>query len=100
MHERAVMESLIAKVLEMAKSGPASATARADGVRVVAVRVWLGALSQFTPAHFCSDFVDASRGTAAAGAKVQAELSMDPSAPQADGVVLKDVEVECADWSR
>ena len=64
------------------------------GVRVVGITVRLGALSHFTPEHFREHFADASRGTIAEGAEVDAVLEDDVHAPNADGVVLESVEVE------
>jgi hydrogenase nickel incorporation protein HypA/HybF len=71
------------------------ASARAEGAaRVVRIRVRLGALSHFTPEHFREHFEDASRGTLAEGAEVEAELASDPTEPAAQGVVLESVELE------
>lgn len=64
------------------------------GARVVRVRVWLGALSYFTPAHFREHFGDAARSTLAEGAAVEATLDADPADPRAQGVVLESVEIE------
>jgi hydrogenase nickel incorporation protein HypA/HybF len=64
------------------------------GVRVVRVTVRLGALSHFTVEHFREHFVDASRGTLAEGAEVDAVVEGDVQAPNADGVVLESIEVE------
>ena len=58
------------------------------------IRVRLGALSQFTPDHFREHFEDASRGTLAEGAAVEAQLGTDPTAPDAQGVVLESIDVE------
>ena len=88
MHERALMTDLVRKLEEVAKSE--------GGGRVVRVNVRLGALSHFTPGHFREHFVDATRGTSAEGADVDAELSTDTTAPEAQGVVLESVEVESA----
>jgi hydrogenase nickel incorporation protein HypA/HybF len=71
------------------------ASARGEGAaRVVRIRVRLGALSHFTPEHFREHFEDASRGTLAEGAEVEAELASDPTEPAAQGVVLESVELE------
>jgi hydrogenase nickel incorporation protein HypA/HybF len=68
---------------------------RADGARrVTRVAVRLGALSHFTPEHFREQFVDASRGTLAEGAAVDAVLETDLEDSRAAGVVLESVEVE------
>jgi hydrogenase nickel incorporation protein HypA/HybF len=61
--------------------------------------VRLGALSHFTPEHFREHFEDAARGTRAEGAEIQAELSVDPAEPGAQGVLLETVELELAERS-
>lgn len=69
--------------------------ARADGAtRVTRVSVRLGALSHFTQEHFREHFVDASHGTLAEGAVVDAVLADDLADPRATGVVLESLEVE------
>ena len=85
MHEKALMDDLMAKILAVAETE--------GGVRVVRIRVHLGALSHFTPAHFREHFDDAARGTLAEGAAVEADLGTDVTAPNATGVVLESVEV-------
>ena len=86
MHERALMRDVIRKLDEVA---------RADGAaRVTRVEVRLGALSHFTPEHFREHFVDASRGTLAEGAEVDAVVDTDVTDPRARDVVLETVEVE------
>jgi hydrogenase nickel incorporation protein HypA/HybF len=85
-HERALMNDLMREI---------DAIARADGAsRVTRVSVRLGALSHFTPEHFREHFVDASRGTLAEGAVVDAVLEDDIDDARATGVVLASVEVE------
>jgi hydrogenase nickel incorporation protein HypA/HybF len=64
------------------------------GGRVTRIRVRLGALSHFTPEHFREHFEDASRGTLAEGAVVETEVRTDPTEPDAQGVVLKSIDVE------
>jgi hydrogenase nickel incorporation protein HypA/HybF len=86
MHERALMSDLMREI---------EAVARADGAdRVTRVSVRLGALSHFTPEHFREHFADASRGTLAEGAVVDAVLADDLDDPRAGGVVLESLEVE------
>jgi hydrogenase nickel incorporation protein HypA/HybF len=71
------------------------AVAAADGAsRVTRVSVRLGALSHSTPEHFREHFVDASYGTLAQGAAVDAVLEEDLDDPRAGGVVLESIEVE------
>lgn len=86
MHERALMTDLMREI---------EGVARADGAtRVTCVSVRLGALSHFTEEHFREHFLDASRGTLAEGAAVDAVLANDLDDPRATGVVLESVEVE------
>ena len=86
MHERALMTDLMREI---------EGVARADGAtRVTRVSVRLGALSHFTAEHFREHFVDASRGTLAEGAAVDAVLADDLADPRATGVVLESLEVE------
>ncbi len=89
MHERALMTDLMREIGDVA---------RADGAtRVTRVSVRLGALSHFTQEHFREHFVDASRGTLAEGAAVDAVLENDLEDPRAAGVVLESLEVEVPD---
>ena len=74
-HERALMDDLMRKIESVARENGA--------VRVVRITVRLGALSHFTPEHFREHFVDASRGTLAEGAEVDAVLEEDVHAPNA-----------------
>jgi hydrogenase nickel incorporation protein HypA/HybF len=86
MHERALMTDLLREI---------EGVARVDGAtRVTRISVRLGALSHFTEEHFREHFVDASRGTLAEGASVDAVLGGDLEDPRATGVVLESVEVE------
>jgi hydrogenase nickel incorporation protein HypA/HybF len=85
-HEKALMDDLMRKI---------DAQARAEGaVRVTKIRVRLGALSHFTAPHFREHFEDASRGTLAEGAEVEAELRTDPTEAEAQGVVLESIDIE------
>jgi hydrogenase nickel incorporation protein HypA/HybF len=85
-HEKALMDDLMAKILSVADAE--------GGARVVRIRVHLGALSHFTPGHFREHFEDAARGTLAEGAEIDADVGTDVAAPGAAGVVLEAVEVE------
>jgi len=86
LHERAVMATVVGRILELADREHASA--------VTHVRVRLGALSHFSPDHFREHFEDAARGTIAEGAGVEAVVSSDTTSGDADAVVLESVEVE------
>ena len=86
MHEKALMDDLMREI---------ELRAQAEGaVRVTRIRVRLGALSHFTPAHFREHFEDASRGTVAAGAEVEAEVRTDPTEDDAQGVRLESIDIE------
>lgn len=85
MHERALMDDLVRKVLAVAEAERAA--------RVVRIRVRLGALSHFTPEHFREHWLDASRGTVAEDAEVDATLDTELDGEAAQGVVLESVEV-------
>jgi hydrogenase nickel incorporation protein HypA/HybF len=85
MHEKALLDDLMAKILAVSEAE--------GGARVTRVRVWLGALSHFTPEHFREHFDDAARGTLAEGAQVESTLDGDISDPRAQGVVLESVVV-------
>ena len=86
MHERALMVDLMRKIEAEALG--------AGGGRVTRIRVRLGALSHLTAKHFREHFEDASRGTLAEGAEVEAEIRTDPTEPEAQGVVLESIDVE------
>ncbi|HEY2541426.1 MAG TPA: hydrogenase/urease maturation nickel metallochaperone HypA [Gaiellaceae bacterium] len=89
MHERALMVDVMRKIDEIATEGGAD--------RVVVVGVRLGALSHFTPDHFREHFVDASRGTIAEGAEVDAVVDDDTTGDRARDVVIERVEIELPD---
>jgi hydrogenase nickel incorporation protein HypA/HybF len=82
------MAKVVDRILELADREEASAVTR--------VRVRLGPLSHFTSDHFREHFEDAARGTIAAGAAVEAAVSSDTTAGDADAVVLESVELEVA----
>jgi hydrogenase nickel incorporation protein HypA/HybF len=86
MHEQALMHDLMQKVTDEARAE--------DAARVVRIRVRLGALSHLTEDHFREHFEEASRGTVAEGAAVEAELGIDPTEPHAQSVVLESIELE------
>jgi hydrogenase nickel incorporation protein HypA/HybF len=85
-HEQALMRDLMEKIATEASAEGAA--------RVTRVRVRLGALSHLTEDHFREHFEDASRGTVAEGAAVEAELRTDPTEPHAQGMVLESIEIE------
>lgn len=86
MHERTLMQDVLRKIEEVARAGGA--------LRVTRVSVRLGSLSHFTPRHFEEHFADASHGTIAEGADVDAVLDADVADSRARDVVLESIEVE------
>jgi hydrogenase nickel incorporation protein HypA/HybF len=85
MHERGLIEPLLRQLETVA----AAENAR----RVRAVRVWLGALSQCSPAHFAAHFATAARGTVAEGARLEITVSDDLADPDAGHVRIDSVEL-------
>jgi hydrogenase nickel incorporation protein HypA/HybF len=79
------MDDLVGKVLAVAEAEEATAVTR--------IRVRLGALSHFTPEHFREHWEDASRGTVAEGAEVDARMDVELTGDAAQGVVLESVEI-------
>jgi hydrogenase nickel incorporation protein HypA/HybF len=89
MHEQALLRDVMLRIDELARAEGAS--------RVTRVQVRLGALSHFTPAHFREHFEDASVGTVAEGAVVDARVVGDATGAGARDVVIESVEVELPD---
>lgn len=86
MHEASLMAKLMRRIDEVSR--------REKAERVVAISVWLGALSQMSPEHFAEHFREAAKGTIAEGARLQTTVSDDPGHPDAQAVLLESVEVE------
>lgn len=86
MHEASLMRNLMRQVDEVAR--------RENARRVVAVSVWLGALSHMTEEHFGEHFRQAAAGTMAEGARLEVFLSEDPGHARAQDVLLESIEVE------
>lgn len=86
MHEASLMRSLMRKIDSLAEAEGAS--------KVTTVRVWLGALSHMSVAHFQEHFEQASKTTVAEGASLEVEESVDIDDPNAQGLLLRSIEVE------
>lgn len=86
MHEMSLMRDLLKKIKTISE--------REQAKRVVRVSVKLGALSHISPDHFREHFVEESHGTLAEGAMLDIEASNDVHDPQAQDILLKDVEIE------
>jgi hydrogenase nickel incorporation protein HypA/HybF len=86
MHEASLMKGLMQKIGEVAANEGASG--------VVAVEVWLGALSHMSAAHFAEHFAQASAGTMAERARLDVTVSEDTAHPNAQDILLVSVEVQ------
>ena len=86
MHESGLTRALVAQIEDIARAQ------RAGKIRTI--RVWLGALSHMTESHFLDHFRIESAGSLAEGAQVEVELSADPYDPNAQGVLLRSIDVE------
>ena len=85
MHEQALMDDLVAKILAVAEAE--------GGARVTRIRVRLGALSHFTPEHFREHFDDAARARSPRVQTSRPSSTTDRTDPRAQGVVLESVVV-------
>lgn len=86
MHELSLIQNLLAKIDSVVKTN--------GGKRATAVEVWLGALSHLSKDRFADYFEQFSRGTVAEGAWLDIELSEDMDDPNAQQVLLKNIELE------
>lgn len=86
MHEASLMAGLMRRIDEVSRQENAR--------RVVAVSVWLGALSHMSPAHLSEHFEEAARGTLAEGARLHTTVSDDFRHPNAQDLLIESVEVE------
>ena len=86
MHETHLTNDLVRRLEELVADEGAS--------RVTRISVRLGALSHFDPGHFREHFADSAAGTVADGARVDAQVDPDPTAPGAQGVLLESVELD------
>ena len=89
MHETGIVREVVRRLLRAASEAGAQS--------VSDVRVWLGALCQFSPEHFREHFNEETRGTAAACAQLHITVSHDLRDPNAQHVVLQSVEFEVPD---
>src|SRR5689334_19462228 len=86
MHEHSLMKDLMAKIAAVVKESQAR--------RAVAVEVWLGALSHMSPEHFTEHYEESAKGTVAEGAELHITLSDDIHDPNAQQILLRNIEVE------
>jgi len=86
MHETGLIHNLVHRLEAAARDAGAE--------RVSGATVWLGALSQMSAGHFREHFATEVLGTVAEGAALTIEVSDDPTAPDAQSVVLRSVELQ------
>jgi hydrogenase nickel incorporation protein HypA/HybF len=86
MHETGLTRDLVRKIEAISRE--------ADAKRVVSVTVRLGALAHMSPSHFREHFDESAAGTIAEGAEMRIIESGDIHDPDAQHVVLEDVQIE------
>ncbi|MDR3405838.1 MAG: hydrogenase maturation nickel metallochaperone HypA [Chthoniobacter sp.] len=86
MHEHSMMNDLMAKIKAVVNDNNAT--------RAVSVEVWLGALSHMSPDHFTEHYEESAKGTVAEGAKLKITLSDDINDPNAQQILLSNIELE------
>ncbi|GAA4644091.1 hypothetical protein GCM10023115_20510 [Pontixanthobacter gangjinensis] len=89
MHETGIVRGLVRHLDALAQDAGAIAIDR--------VHVSLGALSQFSPAHFREHFEEEIEGTIAQGAQLEIEEASDPADPDALHVVIRSVDLDIPD---
>ena len=86
MHEQSLMNDLMAKIETIVKENNAE--------KAVAIDVWLGALSHMSAEHFTEHYEESAKGTLAEGAKLNITLSEDINDPNAQQILLQNIDVE------
>ena len=89
MHETGIVRDLVHRLERQARD--------AGALRVSGVEVWLGALCQFSAAHFRAHFNDEALGTAVQGADLRIVVSEDIEHPRAQSVLIQSVDLEVPD---
>jgi hydrogenase nickel incorporation protein HypA/HybF len=89
MHETGIVRDLVRRI--------ESAAREAGAERIARVSVRLGALSQFTEAHFRIHFDEDVAGTLAEGAVLVIETAEDPLDPHAQDVLIQSVDLVMPD---
>ncbi len=86
MHETALVRDVVGRINQLANA--------ASVHRIVAAKVWLGALSHLSAKHFRDHFAIAAAGTPAAAAALEIEISDDPHDPNAQHLRLESIELD------
>lgn len=91
MHETGIVRDLVNRLVAAAREAGAE--------RVSGVEIWVGALSQFSPEHLREHFDDEARGTIAQDAELRIEASQDVFDPNAQSLMLRNIDLEVSDRS-
>jgi hydrogenase nickel incorporation protein HypA/HybF len=86
MHETALIRDVVRRIEELARA--------IEACGVTGAKIWLGALSHLSPEHFREHFAIEARGTIAAGAALDIEVSDDPDDPHAQHVRLESIDLD------
>lgn len=86
MHEEALLKDVIRKAEEVARQQGAT--------RVTRVRIWVGARSHLGGPELRARWMAAVRGTALSAAEIEVESSTDRADPNAEGVMLRSLDVD------
>jgi hydrogenase nickel incorporation protein HypA/HybF len=86
MHEASLIANLMRRIEAVAKVERPR--------RIVAVSVWLGALSHMSAEHFAEHFARAAAGTVAEGARLDVTVSDDLCHANAQDLMIESVAVE------
>ncbi len=85
MHEQALVNDLLRRIEEVAKTENAR--------RITHVRLWVGALSHVTGDWLRTEWPRVTEGTRAEGSVLEVEVSRDLDDPRAQAVVLTSLDV-------
>lgn len=86
MHEFSLLADLLNKIDALAQQEHAT--------RVLKVSVKIGALAHISGSHFREHFEHAVAGTLKESCELEIEEDTDESAPEAQSIVLKSIEIE------
>ena len=89
MHETGIVRDLVRHLEHVARDS--------DATSIKKVQVSLGALSQFSPAHFREHFEEEAQGTMAQGATLDIVEEQDPMDPDALHVLIRSVDLDVPD---
>ena len=85
MHEFSLMADLFKKIYNI--------ISQENVQKVISVNVRLGALCHISPEHFREHFVDAAKDSIIKNAQLNIEVSSDINDPNAQNIILQEVEV-------